>query len=127
MLIGAAVGAIGSFVNTGLSIWREKNQFQADEKKRSDELEMARLNVSRDTQVASYKHDTDGGQASLWVIDLLRLVRPAITFYALALVTVFWFMPDPTQEFKGIIVTSVLDISSMAVAWWFGDRAVGRK
>ena len=127
MLIGAAVGAVGSFINTGLSIWREKNQYQADEKKRSDELEMAKLNVSRDTQVASYKHDTDGGLSSQWIIDVLRLVRPAITFYALALVTTFWFMPELGSEFKGIIITSVLDIASMSVAWWFGDRSVGRK
>ncbi len=127
MLIGAAVGVIGSFVNTGLSIWREKNQFQADEKKRSDELEMAKLNASRDTQVASYKHDTDGGQASIWVVDLLRLVRPAITFYALLLITLFWFSPGISITDQGIIVASVLDVASMSVAWWFGDRAVGRK
>ena len=127
MLIGAAVGAIGSFVNTGLSIWREKNQYQAEEKKRSDELEMAKLNVARDTQVASYKHDTDGGLASQWVINFLRLVRPAITFYALALITAFWFMPELGEEFKGIIITGILDIASMAVAWWFGSRAVGKK
>lgn len=127
MLLGALIGGAGSFINTGLSIWKDNLQAKIDEKKRSDDFEMAKLNTSRDTQVASYKHDTDGGQASLWVVDVLRLVRPIITFYSLALVTVFWFMPDPSQEFKGIIVSSILDIASMSVAWWFGDRAVGRK
>jgi len=125
MLIGAAVGAVGSFINTGLSIWRESNQAKQDEKKRSDEYEMAKLNVSRDTQVASYKHDTDGGQASQLVINLLRLVRPSITFYALALVTLFWFTANDID--RSIIITAVLDLASMAVAWWFGDRVAGRK
>jgi len=125
MLIGAAVGAVGSFINTGLSIWRESNQAKQDDKKRSDEYEMAKLNVSRDTQVASYKHDTDGGQASQWVINLLRLVRPSITFYALALVTLFWFTANDID--RSIIITAVLDLASMAVAWWFGDRVAGRK
>lgn len=125
MLVGAIVGAAGSFINTGLSIWREGQQAKIDEKKRSDEFEMAKLNAARDTQVASYKHDTDGGQASLWVVDLLRLVRPVITFYALALITVFWFSANVVD--KGLIVASILDVASMSVAWWFGDRTIGRK
>lgn len=125
MLLGAAIGATGSLINTGLSIWRDTQQAKIDEKKRSDELEMAKLNASRDTQNASYKHDTEGGQSSLWVINLLRLVRPAITFYALALITLFWFSANIID--KGIIITSVLDVASMSVAWWFGDRSIARR
>ncbi len=124
MLIGAVVGAAGSFINTGLTIWRENQQARINEKKRSDELEMAKLNASKDTQIASYKHDTDGGQASLWVINLLRLVRPAITLYAFILITIFWFAANITD--KGLIIAGILDVASMAVAWWFGDRSIGR-
>ncbi len=127
MLLGALIGGAGSFINTGLSIWRDSIQAKADEKKRSDEFEMAKLNASRDTQVASYKHDTDGGQASIWVVDLLRLVRPAITFYSLILVTIFWFSPGISPADQGILIASVLDVASMSVAWWFGDRLVGRR
>lgn len=125
MLMGAAIGAAGSFINTGLSIWREKQQAEIEAKKRSDELEIAKLNASKDTQIASYKHDTEGGQASLWVVNLLRLVRPAITFYSLALITLFWFSADIVN--RGVIIESVLDVASMSVAWWFGDRCVGRR
>lgn len=124
MFTGAAIGLAGSLINTGLSIWRDTQQAKIDEKKRSDELEIAKLNMSRDTQIASYKHDTEGGQASLWVIDLLRLVRPAITLYALFLITLFWFSANIVD--KGIIISSVVDVASMSVAWWFGDRSRSR-
>lgn len=120
MILGAAVGAVASIFNQGISIYRDNQQAKIDERRRSDELEAARLNVSRDTQVASYKHDTDGGQASLWVIDVLRLVRPAITFYALALISIFYFHANDID--KGLIIAAILDVASMSVAWWFGSR-----
>lgn len=120
MILGAAVGAVASIFNQGISIYRDNQQAKIDERRRSDELEAAKLNASRDTQVASYKHDTDGGQASVWVVDLLRLVRPAITFYALGLITIFYFHANDID--KGLIVASVLDVASMSVAWWFGSR-----
>lgn len=134
MIIGAALGAIGSVFNTGLSIYREKQQLQADKEKRSDEFEMAKLNAQRDTdvanasddkdvRVASYVQDAAMGQGSQWVINLLRLVRPALTFYALALITLFWFT-ILDDESKKLIVASVLDLAAMAIAWWFGERGI---
>lgn len=134
MIIGAALGAIGSIFNTGLSIYRDKQQFQADKEKRSDEFEMAKLNAQRDTdvanasddkdvRVASYAQDSAIGQGSQWVVNLLRLVRPALTFYALALITLFWFT-ILDEESKKLIVASVLDLAAMAIAWWFGERGI---
>ena len=124
MILGAAIGAVASIFNQGVSIYRDNQQAKIDERRRSDELEMAKLNTSRDTQNASYKHDTDGGQASLWVVDLLRLVRPAITFYALALISIFYFYASEID--RGLIIASVLDVASMSVAWWFGSRDLRR-
>lgn len=135
MIIGAALGALGSVVNTGLGIYREKIQIAADEKRRSDEYEIAKLNADKDKEVsainaqaqslaASYKHDTETGDAAQWVINIIRLVRPSITFYALGLITVFWFFA--TDVDKALIITATLDICSMSVAWWFGDRGIGR-
>jgi len=124
MILGAAVGAVASIFNQGISIYRDNQQAKIDERRRSDELEVAKLNVSRDTQVASYKHDTDSGQASLWVVDVLRLVRPAITFYALALISIFYFHANDID--KGLIIAAILDVASMSVAWWFGSRDLKR-
>ena len=127
MLLGALIGGAGSFINTGLSIWRDSLQAKADEKRRSDEYEMAKLNTSRDTQVASYKHDTDGGQASILIVNILRMVRPLITFYALGLIAFFWFSPEVSPTDQGIIVSRILDVASMSVAWWFGSRDLAKK
>ena len=124
MILGAAIGAVASIFNQGVSIYRDNQQAKIDERRRSDELEMAKLTASSNTQIASYKHDTDGGQASLWVVDLLRLVRPAITFYALALISIFYFYASEID--RGLIIASVLDVASMSVAWWFGSRDLRR-
>lgn len=122
MIAGAIIGAVGSIVNKGISIYEMRQQAAIEEKKRSDELELARINASRDTQVASYQHDTSMGEGSQWVINTLRMVRPSITGYALILVTIFWF--SASVEDKTLIVSSVLDLASMATAWWFGDRSL---
>lgn len=135
MILGATLGALGSIVNAGLGIYKEKVQIAAEEKRRSDEYEIAKLNASKEKQItainadaqslaASYKHDTETGEASPWVINIIRLVRPSITFYALGLITVFWFFA--TDVDRAIIITATLDICSMAVAWWFGDRGISR-
>ncbi len=132
MIIGALLGGIGSVLNTGMSIFRERQQIKADEKKRSDDFEMAKLNAERDTdvattnadkdiRVASYEQDTAIGLGSQWVINGLRLVRPALTFYALGLVTLFWFTVLD-DESKKLIVSSTLDLAAMATTWWFGER-----
>lgn len=125
MLIGAILGGLGSVINTGLSIYQQKQQNEADEKRRSDEFEMAKINATRDTQIASYTNESNSGQASQWIIDVLRLVRPTITLYSLILVTLFWFVANDVD--KALIITSVLDIASMAVAWWFGDRRLNNR
>lgn len=124
MLIGAALGAAGSIINKGISLFENHQQAKIDQQRRSDELEAAKINAARDTQVASYKHDSEIGQGSPWVVDVLRMVRPGITFYALALITIFWFFAN--EQDKGLIIASTLDLASMAVAWWFGDRSLRR-
>ena len=120
MIYGAVLGAVGGVINKGISLFESHQQAKIDEKKRSDALEAAKINADKETQIASYKHDTDTGIGSPWVVDVLRLVRPSITFYALALITLFWFFAD-TQD-KGLIIASTLDITAMSIAWWFGAR-----
>lgn len=120
MLQGAIVGAVGGLINRGVSIFENYQQSKIDAQKRAQEIEIAKIRASADTQIASYKHDTDGGQASQWVIDFLRLVRPIITFYALMLLSVFWFYA--AEDDKALLVAGVLDLATMAVSWWFASR-----
>ena len=120
MYVGAILGAVGGVINKGISLYENHQQAKIDERRRSDELEAAKINADKETQIASYKHDTDIGIGSPWVIDVLRMVRPSITFYGLFLITVFWFFASPQD--KGLIIASVLELVSMSVAWWFGSR-----
>jgi hypothetical protein len=124
MLTGAIIGAVGGLINRGVAIYENKEQAKIDQKRRSDELEAIKLNADRDTLIASYKHDTDGGVASQWVIDFLRLVRPIITFYALFSVSIFYFFVD--AQGKGMIIAALLETAAMAVSWWFGSRGCKR-
>ncbi|RKQ71327.1 hypothetical protein DES40_0640 [Litorimonas taeanensis] len=67
---------------------------------------------------ASLKAEASLGKASLWVINILRLVRPAITLILWG-VTATIFMV--TQD-KAIVDASVF-AATAATLWWFGDRA----
>lgn len=122
MITGAILGAVGGVINKGISLFENHQQAKIDQKRRTDELEAAKINADKETQIASYKHDSDIGTGSPWVVDVLRLVRPSITFYALILITVFWFFAN--DQDKGLIIASTLDLSAMSVAWWFGSRSL---
>lgn len=67
---------------------------------------------------ASLKADAAIGKASLWVVNLLRLVRPVLTFL-LWLITGWIFYQ--TQD-TGVIDAAVF-AATAATLWWFGDRA----
>lgn len=120
MLTGAIIGAVGGLINRGVAIYENKEQAKIDEKRRSDELEAIKIGADKDALIASYRHDTEGGQGSQWVIDFLRLVRPIITFYALFAVSIFYFFVD--AQGKGMIIAALLETAAMSVSWWFGSR-----
>jgi membrane associated rhomboid family serine protease len=65
------------------------------------------------------------GTGSLWVIDLLRLVRPVLTFSLIVLVGMLYFSAD--MGGRATIEASVIYMCSSAVLWWFGDRAMRKK
>jgi len=67
---------------------------------------------------ASIKAEAALGKASQWVINILRLVRPAITFI-LWLITAAIFLI--TQE--SAITEAAVFAATAATLWWFGDRA----
>lgn len=124
MITGAIIGGIGSVLTKGVSIFENYQKAKIDEKRRSDELEMAKINAAKDTQVASFQHDSGIDMHMPWVNAVRALVRPAITGYALALITIFYFFADVTD--RSLIVASALELASMSVSWWFGSRSLGK-
>lgn len=121
MIIGAAIGAIGSIINQGIQIYRDRQQATIDEKKRSDEYAMAQINAGKDAIVASFTHDAAIGEGvSQWVANVRALIRPLLTLYPLTIVSIFYY--SATQEDKAIIIASTVEFTTMAGTWWFADR-----
>lgn len=123
MITGAIIGALGSVGNRILGIWESERQAKRDQRRRSDEYELAKLNGIKDTMVASFQHDSALQEGiSQWVADIRALVRPALTFLALGIVTVIYFAEDTDSGGRAAILASVVEFSAMAGTWWFADR-----
>jgi hypothetical protein len=88
-------------------------------------MAIAQSKIDADSRMASYSHDSMAGTGSIWVTDLLRLVRPVLTFSLIVLVGILYSQAIP--EGRATIEASVIYIFSSAVLWWFGDRALRRK
>jgi hypothetical protein len=82
------------------------------------ELELAAQTGSWNGLAASIKADAAIGQASKWVINVLRLVRPSLTF-SLWLITAGIFIQTQNQA----IVEAAVFAATASTLWWFGDRA----
>ena len=119
--IGALLGIVGSGVTRGLSMMENKQKAVYAKEKRSDDLEMAKMNAGKESLIASYDHDkTIGENVSVWVANVRALVRPAITAYAFILATgVYIYAPD---EIKKVLAVAVFELLSTVVTWWFADR-----
>jgi hypothetical protein len=70
---------------------------------------------------ASLLAEASLGEASKWVINLLRLVRPVLTFL-LWMITGLIFLQ--TQD--GSVIEAAVFAATAATLWWFGDRAPRR-
>ena len=143
VLTGGATGIIGSVIGKAFSFldaWQEEkkadndhertiallelqNKFGAEENER--ETAIAQSKVDADSRMASYSHDSMAGTGSLWVVDLLRLVRPVLTFSLIILVGILYFKAVP--EGRATIEASVIYLCSSSCLWWFGDRAMRKK
>jgi len=93
-------------------------QMQAQAQETELELALAAQEGSWRGLNASIAADARIGKASQWVINILRLVRPALTLL-LWLITGWIFAA--TQN--GAIVEAAVFAAMAATLWWFGDRA----
>jgi len=143
VLTGGATGVIGSVIGKAFSFvdaWQEEkkadkdhgrtiemlrlqNEIGAEENER--EMAVAEANADANMRMASYSHDSMGGPSSIWVANLLRLVRPVLTFSLIVLVGILYFLAD--MGGRATIEASVIYMSSSSVLWWFGDRALRSK
>ena len=142
-LTGGLTGVVGSVIGKAFSFldaWQEEkkatnehertvallelqNKFGSEESER--EMAIAQSKVDADSRMASYSHDSMAGTGSLWVVDLLRLVCPVLTFSLILLTGILYSQAIP--EGRATIEASVIYIFSSSILWWFGDRALRRK
>jgi len=143
VLTGGATGIIGSVIGKAFSFldaWQEEkkadsehgrtiellelqNKLGAEESER--EMAITQSKIDADSRVASYSHDSMAGTGSLWCSNLLRLVRPVLTFSLIILVGILYFKAVP--EGRATIEASVIYLCSSSCLWWFGDRAMRKK
>jgi hypothetical protein len=136
MIFGALIGLAGSAMNRAANYAEKRQEMQSDEAKREHEFRMAtaehqmqkesaETQADSDLRSASYKHDAETVGASKWVINIIRLVRPIVTGYALVLETIIWFalLQTGNEKLQEVVVLAVLDTAACAITWWFGDRS----
>lgn len=144
--VGAIVGLLGSVVGKGFDIvtqWqKDSTEIKLRELDHAHELalydkqvEFAKAQMTHDetekevdAQVtlrqASYAQDASYGQASEWCINVLRLMRPGLTFTLIIGYTAYIIYTDAFANYSAVekFGLQLADMAMMAVAWWFGDH-----
>ncbi len=133
---GGVFGLIGTALGRAAGFFERKQSFEQERARWSHEYKLHELSIqarAAETEMelalaaqsgswrgleASIKAEAAIGKASLWVVNVLRLVRPALTLL-LWVITAGIFVI--TQE--SAIVEAAVFAATAATLWWFGDRA----
>jgi hypothetical protein len=144
VLTGGATGIFGSILGKVFGFidgWQEEKKAKNEHTRtmemarlqnelRSKELESERGIVEAaqagQAKTASYQHDMSAGISYPWVAAILRLVRPVLTMALIGLMLFIYIRISDLAQQEAII-QSVIYMSSTAVLWWFGDRAMRPK
>jgi hypothetical protein len=128
-LIGTALGRVAGFFERRDENAQEKARWgheyrlhelnmKARAQESEIEIELAAQAGSWAGLKASITAEASSGVASRWVINLLRLVRPSLTFL-LWVITAGIFVQTQNQA----IAEAAVFAATAATLWWFGDRA----
>jgi len=133
---GGLFGIIGSTLGRFAGYFEQRQQYVQERARWGHEYKLHELNMQsrhQETELelaltaqqgswtgleASLKAEAALGKASQWVINILRLVRPAITLL-LWIITTMIFLKTEDRA----IVDAALFAATAATLWWFGDRA----
>ena len=83
-------------------------------------LEMADINSFTQLRAATYEHDSNIGEAAQWVINILRLVRPALTVILIG--GALWAVSRLGESAVQDASNQLIYLATTAVSWWFMDR-----
>ena len=128
-LVGTALGRVAGFFERRDENAQERarwgHEYQLHELNMKSRAQESEIEIELAAQAgswagleASIKAEAASGVASKWVVNLLRLVRPSLTFL-LWLITAGIFLQTQNQA----IAEAAVFAATAATLWWFGDRA----
>jgi hypothetical protein len=128
-IFGTALGRVAGFFERRQTHSQEQARWGHEYKlhelnmqARSQETEMELALVAQSGSwaglEASIKADAAIGKASQWVVNVLRLVRPALTLLLWG-ITAGIFLRTQNEA----IAEAAVFAATAATLWWFGDRA----
>ena len=133
---GGVFGIVGTTLGRVAGFFERRDENKQEQARWAHEYQLHELNIKSRAQEseieielaaqvgswtgleASIRADSSGGIASQWVINLLRLVRPSLTFL-LWIITAGIFVKTQNQA----IAEAAVFAATAATLWWFGDRA----
>mgnify|MGYP003651062013 FL=1 len=136
-ILGSVLGKVFNFADVFIEEKRAKGEHERtiemhrlQSELRADELESELAIVQEQSagaaQVASYAMMTGVEVPYPWVAAILRLMRPLLTVMLVGIVWYIYAASDDLAQ-QETIIQSVIYMSSTAVLWWFGDRAMRPK
>ena len=136
-ILGSVLGKVFNFVDVFIEEKKAKGEHERtiemhrlQSELRADELESELAIVQEQSagaaQVACYAMLPGVEVPYPWVAAILRLMRPLLT---VMLVGIVWYIYASSNDLaqQETIIQSVIYMSSTAVLWWFGDRAMRPK
>lgn len=135
-LAGGVFGIVGTALGRVANYFEKKQAFIQEQARWGHEYRLHELNMQARHQEAeleialaaqqgswkglesSIKAEAALGKASLWVINILRLVRPSLTLLLWGLTAIIFALTGDTA-----IIEATVFAATAATLWWFGDRA----
>tara|TARA_R100000995_G_scaffold56712_1_gene28093 strand:- start:112 stop:570 length:459 start_codon:yes stop_codon:yes gene_type:complete len=136
-ILGSVLGKVFNFVDVFIEEKKAKGEHERamemhrlQSELRAEELENERAIVEEQAsgaaRSASYSMMTGVEVPYPWVAAILRLMRPTLTIMLVGIVWYIYSISDDLAQ-QETIIQSVIYMSSTAVLWWFGDRAMRPK
>ncbi len=139
---GGIIGIAGSVISKIFNFITQLNEQNFKQKEWEQEIKLLQLqqtyqlqqfeqqaaimadNNANNLRIQSYISDASVGLASLWVINILRLIRPILTIILIIMMGLIWFnFAQENEQISNKILDTILFCASSALTWWFGDRA----
>ena len=136
-ILGSVLGKVFNFADVFIEEKKAKGEHERtmemhrlQSELRADELE-SELAIGQEqsagaAQVESYAMMPGVEVPDPWVAAILRLMRPLLTVMLVGIVWYIYASSDDLAQ-QETIIQSVIYMSSTAVLWWFGDRAMRPK